>query len=126
MKQCLIVDDSDIIRTVARRILEKLRIEVTEAADGQQALDRCGVRMPDAILLDWDMPGMSGVDFLLKLRSREGKRPYVIYCTTENDRINISLAFAAGADDSIAVRSDGTLWAWGANESGQDDLLDFR
>ncbi|HEX4894589.1 MAG TPA: response regulator [Hyphomicrobiaceae bacterium] len=101
MKQCLVVDDSDIIRTVARRILEKLRMEVSEAVDGQQALERCSSRMPDAILLDWDMPGMSGIDFLVRLSSLQGKRPFVIYCTTENDPTNISLAFAAGADDYL-------------------------
>ena len=54
---------------------------------------------PDVILLDWHMPGMSAVEFLAALRaSPGGKRPTVIYCTTERDSVDISRAFAAGAD----------------------------
>jgi two-component system, chemotaxis family, chemotaxis protein CheY len=102
MKHCLVVDDSDIIRKVARRILESNGMEVTEAASGQEAVERCLDRMPDAVLLDWQMPVMSGLEFLGALRlSTRRPRPYIFYCTTENDPVEISRALAGGADDVI-------------------------
>jgi two-component system chemotaxis response regulator CheY len=60
MKTCLIVDDSKVIRKVARHILETLEFQVEEAGDGREALDRCEAKMPDVVLLDWNMPVMSG------------------------------------------------------------------
>ena len=56
MKNCLVVDDSSVIRKVARRILEGLEFEVAEAEDGEQALEACRRQMPQAVLLDWNMP----------------------------------------------------------------------
>ena len=52
MKSCLIVDDSKVIRMVARKILRELDFETSEAADGKDALDSCTSKMPDAVLLD--------------------------------------------------------------------------
>ena len=60
MKTCLIVDDSSVIRKVARRILEGLEFKIEEAEDGEQALDVCRRGLPEAILLDWHMPVMNG------------------------------------------------------------------
>ncbi len=102
MKQCLVVDDSSVIRKVARRILENLEFEIVEAADGQQALSQCQDQMPDAILLDWNMPVMDGMDFLVNLRGLpNGAGPKVVFCTTENDIDHISRAIAAGANEYI-------------------------
>ena len=102
MKTCLVVDDSDIVRKVARRILEILNFQATEAEDGQQALDSCKVAMPEAILLDCQMPHMGSTDFLTSLRAlEEGGKPIVIYCATENDTGDISRALTAGADDYV-------------------------
>ena len=60
MKTCLVVDDSSVIRKVARRILEGLDFEIMEAEDGEQALDVCRRQLPEAILLDWNMPVLDG------------------------------------------------------------------
>jgi two-component system chemotaxis response regulator CheY len=60
MKTCLVVDDSSVIRKVARRILEGLAFQISEAEDGQQALEHCQRELPDAVLLDWNMPVMDG------------------------------------------------------------------
>ena len=68
MKNCLVVDDSSVIRKVARRILEGLDFEISEAEDGEEALDACRRHMPDAVLLDWNMPRMDGYEFLRALR----------------------------------------------------------
>jgi two-component system chemotaxis response regulator CheY len=102
MKHCLVVDDSSVIRKVARRILEDLAFTITEAEDGQKALDACVERMPEAILLDWNMPVMDGLEFLAQLRKLDGgDRPKVVFCTTENDVAHIARAIRAGADEYI-------------------------
>ncbi len=100
MKSCLIVDDSSVVRKVARRILEDMDFVVLEAEDGQEAFDKCRREMPDAVLLDWQMPIMGGLEFLKLLRGYVGgERVKVIYCVTENDVGQIALALKAGATD---------------------------
>ena len=65
-----------VIRKVARRILEGLEFEIAEAEDGEQALECCQRQMPDAVLLDWNMPKMDGYEFLRALRRMpDGDRP---------------------------------------------------
>lgn len=110
MKQCLIVDDSRIIRSVAKRILQDLDFETREAADGAEALKACQDWMPDAILLDWNMPIMNGLDFLLALRQLpEGEEPIVVFCTTENDINHIQQAIASGTDEYIMKPFDSEI-----------------
>ena len=102
MKTCLVVDDSKVIRKVARHILETLNFEVSEAADGKEALDSCMASVPDVILLDWNMPVMSGMDFLRALRDTAlASRPKVVFCTTENGMAYIRAAIEAGADEYV-------------------------
>lgn len=102
MKTCLIVDDSRVVRKVAERIITDMGFNCTEVEDGQRAFDSCTESMPDAIVLDWNMPVMSGIEFLEKLRSLEGgDHPKVILCTTENDTSHIQRAVNAGADEYI-------------------------
>ena len=102
MKTCLVVDDSSVIRKVARRILEGLDFEIVEAEDGEQALDVCRRQLPEAILLDWNMPKMDGYEFLRMLRKLPGgDSPKVVFCTTENDVAHIARALHAGANEYI-------------------------
>ncbi len=102
MRTCLIVDDSVVIRRVARRILEGLGFRVAEAVDGEQAIDLCRSTMPQGILLDWRMPNMDGYEFLRALRHLPGGgEPKVVFCTTENDVGSIARALHAGADEYI-------------------------
>lgn len=102
MKYCLVVDDSTVIRKVARRILEGLKFEIGEAEDGEQAIQSCNARMPDAILLDWNMPRMDGYEFLTNLRRMSGGlHPKVVFCTTENDVAHIAKAMQSGADEYV-------------------------
>jgi two-component system chemotaxis response regulator CheY len=102
MKTCLVVDDSSVIRKVARRILEGLDFQITEAEDGQQALAQCQRQLPDAVLLDWNMPVMDGYEFLKALRRLPGgDAPKVVFCTTENDVVHIARALHAGANEYI-------------------------
>ena len=102
MKHCLIVDDSAVIRKVARRIIEGLSLRVSEAEDGRLALAACAAEMPDAVLLDWNMPVMDGYEFLRELRRMpDGTTPKVVFCTTENDVAQIARAVHAGADEYV-------------------------
>ncbi|HEY0044519.1 MAG TPA: response regulator [Allosphingosinicella sp.] len=102
MKSCLIVDDSKVIRKVARHILETLNFSVEEAEDGREALVRCDEKLPDVVLLDWNMPVMGGMEFLRTLRQRDlAVQPKVVFCTTENDAAHIRAAIDAGADEYV-------------------------
>ncbi len=102
MKSCLVVDDSKVIRKVARHILETLNFSVDEAEDGREALSRCDAKMPDVVLLDWNMPVMGGMEFLRTLRERDvAVQPKVVFCTTENDAAHIRAAIEAGADEYV-------------------------
>ena len=102
MKNCLVVDDSKVIRKVARHILESLDISVTEAVDGRDALNQCEASVPDVVLLDWNMPVMSGMEFLRLLRQRgHSDQPKVVFCTTENDMAHLRAALEAGADEYV-------------------------
>lgn len=99
MTRCLIVDDSLVVRKIARAILEGLGYEITEAENGREALDSCRANPPDAILLDWHLPVMGAMEFLTALRvQHSGRRPYIVYLTTENDFTDIARAYAAGVD----------------------------
>jgi len=102
MRTCLVVDDSSVIRKVARCILEGMRFEVTEAKNGEEALRKCQDKLPDVVLLDWNMPKMDGIQFLLMLRKLPGgDRPKVVFVTTENDVAHIARALHAGANEYI-------------------------
>jgi len=100
--RCLVVDDSRVVRKVARRILEAHGCTVAVAGDGQQALDACRAGLPDFVLLDWNMPVMDGITFLRVLRAEFGPdNPAVVFCTTENDMAHIEIAIASGAQEYI-------------------------
>ena len=99
---CLIVDDSRVIRRVARRILEAHGCQVSEVENGEEALRACQTNLPDCILLDWNMPVMNGIDFLKRLRAEFGPdKPSVLFCTTENELTAIEQAIEAGAQEYI-------------------------
>ncbi|WP_336985557.1 response regulator [Altererythrobacter aquiaggeris] len=101
-KACLIVDDSKVIRKVSRHILESLGFDVYEAENGQIGLDKCSEKSYDLILLDWNMPVMTGIEFIKALRARpDGAAPKIVFCTTENDISHIRQAMNEGADEYV-------------------------
>jgi len=110
MKQCLIVDDSRVIRKIARCILEELKFSIEEAEDGGSALELCRRKMPDAVLLDSHMSNIPTVDFLRTLRREpSGDKPVIILCTTENDAAFITEAIGAGANEYLVKPFDRDL-----------------
>jgi two-component system chemotaxis response regulator CheY len=95
---------------VARKILEALNFRIEEAENGQDALRACMREMPDAILLDWNMPVMTGIEFLQELRrTAGGGAPVVVFCTTENDMRHIQEAIGAGANEYIMKPFDSEI-----------------
>lgn len=97
------------IRGVSRRIVERLGYHVTESENGQEALARCQAGMPDLILLDWDMPVMTGIEFVAALRSLpNGNRAKVIFCTSKSGAHDVHKGVSAGADEWIAKPFDET------------------
>ncbi len=110
MKTCLIIDDSRMIRRIAGRIIKDLGFETDEAANGQDALEKCQLDMPDVILVDWNMPVMNGFDFLKTLREEpNGDMPTVLFCTSERDVSRIIDALSAGADEYIMKPFDSDI-----------------
>lgn len=102
-RSCLIVDDSRMIRGISRRIVERLGYVVAEGENGREALDRCNHAMPDLILVDWDMPVMTGIEFVTALRALPGGRaPKVVFCTSKSGAHDIHKGVDAGADEWVA------------------------
>lgn len=111
MKDILIVDDSKVVRMFVNKCLQDIGFENTrQAEDGQVALDRVNEKMPDVVLLDWNMPVMDGLQFLIELRKLpEGGTPIVIFCTTENEMGKIQTAIGASANEYIMKPFDGEI-----------------
>ena len=110
MKHCLIVDDSRVVRTVARRILEDLSYSVDEVEDGMTGLRACREKMPDLIFLDWNLPHMKGLEFIKSVRGQqEGGHPVILFSATERDPDEVASAFAAGANELVMKPFDGSL-----------------
>lgn len=110
MKTCLVIDESPVVRRVARRLLEDLGFAVAEASDGQEGLAWCRAMMPEVVLLDAAMPAMSGLEFLRRLRLEPGGRgPKVVFCSAETDLERIRAALDAGAAEYIIKPYDGDI-----------------
>lgn len=101
-RSCLVVDDSRVIRKLACRIAASLGYQVFEAENGEEALARCRAAMPDLVITDWQMPVMSGPEFVSALRSiPTAHPPKVVFCTSKGDVHDIHAGIAAGADDYV-------------------------
>jgi two-component system chemotaxis response regulator CheY len=102
MKSCLLVDDSRVMRSFTRAIVENLAFACREAPDGKSALSTCAFQMPDVILLDWMLPGLSGIECLKAIRAMpDGDRPKIILCSSNSDIEQILHALDQGADEYV-------------------------
>jgi two-component system chemotaxis response regulator CheY len=119
MKSLLIVDDSRTIRSIVKKILEDAPLELSEAEDGMQAIDRCNESLPDAVLVDWNMPVMNGIGFVRILRDMPGgDAPTVIFCTTETSMEHITAALEAGANEYIMKPFDKEILTFKLTQTG--------
>ncbi|MCW2813015.1 MAG: histidine kinase [Nocardioides sp.] len=99
----LIIDDSRTMRSILRRIVTDLGFGVSEAGDGQAALDLLedGL-LPDLCLIDWNMPLMDGYTFVTRVRADQRWRGITLMMvTTESERGQIVRALAAGAHEYV-------------------------
>jgi two-component system chemotaxis response regulator CheY len=109
-RTCLVVDDSLVVRKAARRIIEGLGFAVSEAKDGQEALEACRAKLPDGVLLDWNMPVMDGITFLRAARAEFGPdQPRIVLCTTEAEFSRIVQALEAGAQEYVMKPFDADI-----------------
>lgn len=98
MKRCLFVDDSGLIRKVAKRILDDVGILVSEAESGRDALSMCAADMPDIVVVDSVLPDMESSDFIRHLRAMPAnENPKILICLVEMDIPAIMRAKRAGA-----------------------------
>ncbi len=128
MRHCLVVDDSEMMRKVAHGLIEELGLTSTEAETADAALLHCQRAMPDAILLDSHLPGLSAHGFLAQLRDMpNGSRPVVIYCTAENDRDDLALAMRNGAKVVLMKPFDQEAFTRSLQDAGLSmAMLDYR
>ena len=102
--KALVIDDSRAMRMVIKRIVTRLGFDVCEAGNGQEALDVLadGTPLPDVALIDWNMPVMTGLEFVTAVRADPGYRAITLMMvTTESERSQIVRALAAGAHEYL-------------------------
>jgi two-component system chemotaxis response regulator CheY len=98
MKRCMFVDDSSVIRKVAKRILGSFDMMVIEAASGLDAVDMCAADMPDIIVVDAALPDMQAVDLIRQVRGMPSAvKPQILISLVEFDVAAVMRAKRAGA-----------------------------
>ena len=95
----LLVDDSRTIRNIQKNTLKTLgHTDITEAADGLEALACLAKERPDLMLVDWNMPNMDGITLIRKVRETDKKLP-IIMVTTEAEKSRVIEAVKAGVNN---------------------------
>ena len=99
----LIIDDSKTMRSILRRIVTELGFDISEAGNGQEALDHLEAGLvPDICLIDWNMPLMDGYTFVTRVRADDRWRNVTLMMvTTESEHGQIVRALAAGAHEYV-------------------------
>jgi len=114
MKTVLIVDDSKIMRNIIKTLLSEQNIEceILEAGDGNEAFDLLMEQPVDLVFLDWNMPNLSGIDFLKKVRAIDKFMDVpIIMITSESAKYNVIEALKTGATDYIVKPINGKMFA---------------
>lgn len=97
----LLVDDSRTIRNIQKNTLKMLgHSDVTEAADGLEALKAIAIQRPDLMLVDWTMPNMDGIALIKRVRETDKKLP-IIMVTTESEKSRVLEALKAGVNNYV-------------------------
>lgn len=103
----LVVDDDELNRDMLSRRLELHGFQTTLASSGHDALDRIRTTPFDAVLLDVQMPGMSGYDVLREIRAHRSSGSLPVIMVTAKDRSeDVVEALALGANDFIGKPVD--------------------
>ena len=102
MTTVLIVDDEPNIVQLVRITLESHRVRVLEASDGAAAIEQAIAMRPDLILLDVDLPDMSGLDVCRRLKGEEAMaQTRIVMLTAAAQQDDVARGFAAGADQYL-------------------------
>ena len=102
MTTVLIVDDEPNIVQLVRMTLESHRVHVLEAADGASAIEQAIAMRPDLILLDVDLPDVSGLDVCRRLKGEEAMaQTKIVMLTAAAQQDDVARGFAAGADQYL-------------------------
>ena len=102
--RAIVIDDSRAMRMILKRIVTKLNFETIEAGDGQEALDLLAnlTEVPELALIDWNMPNMNGLEFVVAARADPRLRKMtLVMVTTESEQRQIVRALAAGAHEYV-------------------------
>ncbi len=119
MKIILVADDSPVIRKVARRLLEDMGFVVVEAETGDEVLATCRANMPDAVLLDWDMPGVKSIDVIQDVVRMPGAETCkILYCTSEMLVPEMTRAKRSGANGFLMKPFNRKTLAYKLGEAG--------
>ncbi|MFP4313208.1 MAG: PleD family two-component system response regulator [Alphaproteobacteria bacterium] len=106
-KKILIIDDEETTRQIVRVILEDNSLTYLEACNGSDGLEKALQEQPDCILLDWMMPGMSGIEVLKALKHNEETENIPVIMLTGKTEINhVSESLVMGAHDYIVKPFD--------------------
>ncbi len=104
----LVVDDSRLQRKILSSSLKRWGFRVVEAESGADALTLCRAEMPDIVISDWMMPGMTGLEFCHEFRSLPGEQyGYFILLTSKSEKGEVARGLDAGADDFLIKPVDG-------------------
>ncbi|HSO46991.1 MAG TPA: response regulator [Rhizobiaceae bacterium] len=123
MKIILVADDAPVIRKVARRLLQDMGFVVVEAETADQVLSICRDNMPDAVLLDYDMPGMKSIEIIPEIvRMQSGHECKVIYCTSEMLVPEMTRAKRAGAKAFLMKPFNRKILSYKLAEAGLDPV----
>lgn len=102
MKSCLVVDDTDLDRRMSAICATKSGFAVSEAKSGEEALEICRNKLPDCVLLDWEMTGMDGITLVKELRElKDSKSTTILICTSHEHPSFIGHAYVSGANGYI-------------------------
>jgi DNA-binding response OmpR family regulator len=98
----LVADDDALMRTLTLHAVRERGHEVTEATDGEQALHIFNAEHPQLIIIDWNMPSMTGVDVTRRVRASEWSREtFVVMLTARDAGEDLLAALDAGVDDYV-------------------------
>ncbi len=104
----LIVDDSVVARMILQTVIsEDPQLElVGSESNGQSALDKLGALRPDVMILDVEMPGLSGIETVAALRTRDARLPVIMFSSLTADGASVTIeALARGASDFVTKPS---------------------
>jgi two-component system phosphate regulon response regulator PhoB len=101
MKRILIVEDEPEIREMIRYILEPLNYVIGEADNAQDARKLLSQNKFDLVLMDWMLPGRSGLEFTKELKQNQRSAPLIIMLTARADESDKVQGLDSGADDYI-------------------------